>query len=358
MNQLIRVFGKEPTEYENGRYWNSNLILFEGKEYIVSHKAVLTVITNATCNASCKFCSNDITFTPGGSYISHENEAIHRAISFAVLGGVKKIAFSGGEPTANPQALYNLAAHTLPLFEKSRIHTNGYGLLKNVITKDGIEKPLIDALCELGLSGISLSIAHFNEQSNQDIMRFKGTWKGLTEEALQKICLRSSEQFNIRMSCVLTMAGIKGVDDILQYIEWGRQFNVKSFIFRSPSWIPSEYTKPTMVTRFNRINHVDIDPITDGLDQHPDFSIKFTEHKTDSHVHVYKYKNEVTVDIDASSEEPDPDEKIRRVIIMSNNVAYKSWIDPYSNIFPDQEEKARIDAKIELPELERDGVFV
>ncbi|MNV73408.1 hypothetical protein D3C71_1665550 [compost metagenome] len=70
-------------------------------------------------------------------------------------------------------------------------------------------------------------------------------------------------------------------------------------------------------------------------------------------MHVYKYKKEITVDIDASSEEPDPDNKIRRLIVMPNTVAYKSWIDPHSNLFEDQTELAKFYARQELPELGR-----
>lgn len=346
--KLKKVF-KEPEDYNGVRYWNANLIEFEGNEYIVSHKAILTLVTISMCNAACKFCSNDITFTPNGKFLQH-NEKLDRILKLAKLGGVKKIAFSGGEPTANPQSLYNLCKTTIPMFEKSRIHTNGFGLLKKVDTGSG-NQFLLDSLIELGLSGASLSIAHHDDDINQEIMRFKGKWLGLNEDSIREIASRSSNTFSIRMSCVLTSKGIKSVEDIIAYVEWGRSLGVKKFIFRSPSWIPTEYAKETAITRYNRVNHVDIDPITDELDKRRDFKIMFSEHKTDSHVHVYKYDNEITIDIDASSEEPDPDEKIRRLVVMPNEVLYKSWIDPLSNVFSDDRAVTLFSANEELPNL-------
>ncbi|HDR7544572.1 radical SAM protein [Bacillus sp. CH_442] len=347
--KLIKVF-KEPEVYKGTRYWNANLIEFEGKEYIVSHKAILTLVTVSSCNAACKFCSNDITYNPNGSYMKF-NEELKRLLDFSVLGGINKVAFSGGEPTANPQKLYDLASHFIPNFKTSRIHTNGYGLMHSISNGEK-QFSLLEGLMEKNLSGITLSIAHNNHDINQEIMRFNGRWKGLTESDIDNIINISNNELSIRMSCVLTSKGVKSVDDMLRYIEWGRSLGVKRFIFRSPSWIPSEYAKETAVTRYNRLNHVNIDPITDALDKHPDFKIKFSEHKTDSHVHVYTYNNDVTIDIDASSEEPDPDNKIRRIIVMANQVPYTSWINPHSYLFDNHQEIAMNAARKEFPKLE------
>jgi len=347
--ELLKVF-KEPEEYKGTRYWNANLIKFEDKEYIVSDKAILTLVTVASCNAACKFCSNDITFHPNGKYMTF-NDELKRVLDFSVLAGIKKVAFSGGEPTANPQKLYDLASNFIPAFSTSRIHTNGYGLMHEIKNKDDKSTILLKGLINLGLSGVTLSVAHFDTEINREIMRFNGRWKGLTESDIEEIVRVSGQDTSVRLSCVLTAKGIKTVDDIINYVKWGRSLGIKRFIFRSPSWIPSDFSKETPVTRYNRLNHVNIDPITNILDTHPDFKIKFTEHKTDSHVHVYTYDNEITIDIDASSEEPDPDIKIRRLIVMANQVPYTSWIDPYSYLFEEHKNIATQAAIKELPQL-------
>src|SRR3569833_4110578 len=107
---VLRRIGRDFEQVGEHRYQNCNVMAFDGREYVFSHRAILTLVTTATCNAACKFCSNEITFTPNGPYLE-PSERLTRTLDFARLAGVTKVAFTGGEPSANPKKLYRLVDH-------------------------------------------------------------------------------------------------------------------------------------------------------------------------------------------------------------------------------------------------------
>jgi hypothetical protein len=326
--------------------------LFEGRYYPISHRAILTLVTVAGCNAACKFCSNEITFTPGGPYLRYD-QRLERVRRLALLAGVTKVAFTGGEPTVHPQKLYDLASEMIAGFSRARLHTNGFGLLRDVRTPSG-PVPLLDALINVGLSGASLSVAHHEPPVNRVVMGLNDAWAGITEDELREIARRrGAAGFAPRLSCVLTREGVYNLDGLLEYLEWGRSLGFQRFIFRSPSGIPDQYSKRTQYTSFNAGNHLDIHELTSVVESLPGWRQTYVQHKSDSHVHVYEVDGECTVDIDDSAEEEDPDDKIRRLTVMPNGVLYSSWIDPFSALFPEDQELAARDATRELPEYAR-----
>jgi molybdenum cofactor biosynthesis enzyme MoaA len=349
MRYVVHYIGQTPELYNGKTYWNASVVAFDGLTFVISHRAILTLVTTTGCNAACHFCSNEITFTPNGPYLKYD-ERVARVKDLALLSGISKVAFTGGEPTASPGKLYDLVRHVSPGFKKARLHTNGYGLFHEVDTSHG-NHPLLDALIDAGLTGASISVAHFDSAINAKIMRFKTRWKGLDDDMLRRIASRRNHSFSPRLSCVLTAEGVYDVAGILDYIAWGRGLGFKKFIFRSSSGIGDQYSKQTEFTAFNKMNHLAIDPLTEELQRLPGWKEIFSQHKSDSHVHVYKMDNEITVDIDESSEEEDPDDKVRRLTVMPNGVLYSSWIDPYSYLFSEDREQATASALQELPTL-------
>jgi molybdenum cofactor biosynthesis enzyme MoaA len=346
---LVHTVGAEPEEFEGHKYWNASVLRFDGQTLVISHRAILTLVTISGCNAACKFCSNEITFTSKGPYLRYDDR-LQRVKDLALLAGVKKVAFTGGEPTVNPSKLLDLMSKVNPGFRKSRLHTNGFGLLHDV-AHNGTTRPLIEAMIDAGLTGASVSVAHYDPETNRRVMRFKTAWRGLEEPQLREIASYRCDTFTPRLSCVLTEEGVWSLDEVLRYIEWGRELGFRRFIFRSPSGIPAEYSKLTEYTDYNASNHLAIDVLVDQLRDRPGWRETYSQHKSDSHVHVYEIDGEVKVDLDESAEEEDPDPKIRRLTVMPTGILYSSWIDPYSNIFPEDTERARADALRELPNL-------
>ena len=345
--RIVHVIGKNTETFAGKKYWNCNLIEFDGQTHVVSHRAILTLVVTAGCNAGCKFCSNYVTFTPSGPFLRW-GPKLERLKTFALVAGVRKIAFTGGEPTLNPQRLYFLMAAMNPGFSRARLHTNGFGLLRNVETPAG-EKSLLEAMMSAGLTGVSVSVAHFDTGLNQEIMQTYRPWPGMSNEQLSKVAEYRSAKFTPRLSCVMTAEGVNSVDDIFSYMAWGRSLGYRNFIFRSCSEIPDGFKKPTSFTIYNDENHLAIDSLSEVIGKRPGVELKFRQRKSDSKVDVYAW-NDIVFDIDESSEEPDPDPKIRRLIVMPNGVAYTSWIDPLSTLFDDDEETARKSMLREFPD--------
>ena len=346
---VVRI-GKEPQYYNGAPYRNTTVVNYRGRNYPISHKAILTLVTVAGCNAACKFCSNEITFTPGGRYLEYD-EKLERVKELALLAGVRKVAFSGGEPTVHPEKLLALVSAVVPGFERARLHTNGFGLLRPVRTASG-QPDLIDALLDAGMTGISISVAHHDPLTNAEVMQFfKGTWKGMDTGALKEVAARVNalSGASARLSCVMTPEGVHDLDAVRAYTEWAQGLGFKNVIFRSPSGIPEQFTKRTLFTDYNADHHFDIHTITDALVDDHGWAQRFAEHKSDSHVHVYRTPQGMTVDVDDSSEEVDPDDKIRRLTVMPNRVLYKSWIDPLAIVFDDDLDVAQRDAVRQLP---------
>ncbi len=347
--RVVRRIGERFEDVAGRSYQNCSVIAFDGEYYVFSHRAILTLVTTATCNAACSFCSNEVTFTPNGPYLECDDR-LDRALRFAEVGGVTKVAYTGGEPTANPTKLYELACAVNPRFQRSRMHTNGFGLAKKVPTAAG-QQELLPALIRAGLNGTSISVAHHEYEQNRIAMRFKGRWSGLTADELRWIASYSDDTFKARLSCVLTPEGVSTVDEMLAYLEWGYALGFRSFIFRSCSQIPEPFQKATDFSDYNEHAYIPIEPIVGRLADDDRFVETYQQHKTDSHVHVYSYRGDATVDVDESSEEVDPDPKIRRLNVMPDGATYTSWIDPRSYLFADEAEIAARTISRELPLL-------
>lgn len=340
--EVIQKIGKHFEEVDGVLYQNASVLNFDGHKYVLSHRAILTIVVASACNAACTFCSNEITFTPFGKPLLW-SESLRRVKAFAQLGGIKKVAYSGGEPTLNPAALLELVSNMNPGFTRSRIHTNGFGLFHTVDTGAG-QIELLPALIRQGLTGASVSVAHHDPAINDLVMQFPRSWSGMTEDDLRRVTAHASDRFTPRLSCVLTDEGVTGVSDMLEYMRWGRSLGFRRFIFRSCSTIPDEYKKNTSFSTYNDANIRAIDTLSRELESKDGIDRIFRQRKSDSKVDVYQW-GDVTFDVDESSEEVDPDAKIRRLNVMPDGVCYTSWIDPTSNLFIEDAEARRVSMK-------------
>jgi len=342
---IVRTIGPDPERFGEAEFRNCNVVEFDGRTHVVSHRAILTVVVVSTCNAGCKFCSNEITFTPAGRFLTW-NDRLQRMRDFAQLSGVRKVAYTGGEPTLNPQALLDLSQAMNPAFAKARLHTNGFGLFKPVLA-GGEDSALLPALIDAGLTGVSVSVAHHDPGLNRVIMRLPKSWGGMDPEALREVCSYASDDFTPRLSCVMTEEGVNDTASMFEYLRWGRDLGFRRFIFRTCSEIPAGYKKAGEFTEYNDSNKMSVDALAKELAGHDDVELTFRQRKSDSKVDVYRW-GDVVFDVDESSEEEDPDGKIRRLIVMPNAVSYTSWIDPLSVLFDDDLETARRSMAVEF----------
>lgn len=327
--RVLRDVGEVPEMVRGELHHHCREVDFDGERFIFSKRAILTLVVSSVCNAGCHFCSNEITFTPKG--FLRPSDDLQRVKDFALLAGVTKIAYSGGEPTLNAPALAELVAFMNPGFRTSRIHTNGFGLFRKVPGRTG-EVDLLDRLIALGLTGASVSVAHYDTELNRQIMVLPRSWGGMDTDTLTAVADRTSSTFTPRLSCVMTHNGVNSVEGMFAYMEWGRAMGFRRFIFRTCSDIPDDFQKPTAFSRFNTDNYMAIDPLSEQILRRPGVELTYRQRKTDSKVDVFTWQG-LTFDVDESSEEPDPDSKIRRINVMPDGIAYTSWIDPDQVLF-------------------------
>ncbi len=319
--------GEEGIIIDNIFYKNVKIIKSEDLYYIVSDKAVLTITCTAKCNARCNFCYNGITFTPdSGGFIDLNNSNLEKLLQFCKDAQIQIASFSGGEPTLYPGELLELVERVSKIVPKiRRLHTNGLNLNKTIKYK-GKDKKLYEHLKDVGITDISISVAHINPNINAKIMNYAG----LSYEVVKKII---ESGIDVRFSCYLDNDGSKDLEEFNKYLEKGIELGVKRFIFRLSSGIPRCYELDNSFSKNNRNVTIDVLTYVNFL-KNKGFIVKYFQKKSDSHLYMLE-KGDIKVDVDRSLEEIDPDKKIRRIIYMPNNYTYTSWIDSTSFLFND-----------------------
>lgn len=330
-DKLPLHIGEEGITIDGVFYKNVKIIKSGEFYYIVSDKAVLTITCTAICNARCNFCYNGITFTPdSGGFIDLHNSNLERLQQFCKDAQIQIVSFSGGEPTLYPVELLKLVERFSKIIPKiRRLHTNGLNLNKTVNYK-GKEKKLYEHLKDVGITDISISVAHINPDINAKIMNYSG----LSYELVKNII---ASGIDVRFSCYLDNDGSKDLEEFNKYLEKGMELGVKRFIFRLSSGIPRCYELDNSFSKNNRNVTSDVLTYVDFL-KNKGFVVKYFQKKSDSHLYMLE-KGDIKVDVDRSLEEIDPDKKIRRIIYMPNNCTYTSWIDSTSFLFKEDAEE-------------------
>lgn len=327
-SNLPMHIGEEGIIIDNVFYKNVKIIKSNGLYYIVSNKAVLTITCTAVCNARCNFCYNGITFTPDcEGFIDLNNENLDKLLQFCRDAEIKIASFSGGEPTLYPIKLLQLVEKVSTVVPNiRRLHTNGINLGKEINYKGKVKK-LYEHLKDVGITDISISVAHINHNINAKIMNYEG----LSYDLIRDIV---NTGIDVRFSCYLDNNGSENLSEFEKYLQKGISLGVNRFIFRLSSGIPRCYELDNRYSQNNRNVTIDVLKYVYFL-KNKGFIVKYFQKKSDSHLYMLEKEN-IKVDIDRSLEEIDPDKKIRRIIYMPNNCTYTSWIDSTSFLFKEE----------------------
>ena len=190
-------------------------------------------------------------------------------------------------------------------------------------------KRLYEHLKDVGITDISISVAHIDPNINAKIMNYAG----LSYDLVKKII---DTGIDVRFSCYLDNEGSENLEEFDKYLQKGMELGVKRFIFRLSSGIPRCYELDNNFSKNNRNVTIDVLRYVDFL-KSKGFVVKYFQKKSDSHLYMLE-KGNIKVDVDRSLEEIDPDKKIRRIIYMPNNCTYTSWIDSTSFLFKEDRE--------------------
>lgn len=181
---------REPGVYREGR-WHS----FEprapieralrGRRWLLRPGLTFTPYANPRrCNARCAFCSEELLRRDGdrlsAKTVIGDHERYFAGLRRAwdeLRGFPMGLSLSGLEATSDPAWLLGLLALVREqgaLLPERVLYTNGSGLATH--------PELIDALAEASFDRVELSRCHFDERTNQRIMRFERDQPILREE--------------------------------------------------------------------------------------------------------------------------------------------------------------------------------
>lgn len=152
------------------------------------------------CNANCKFC---ISKNPG-----HFNEDEYfRKLKLILeqVGHVKKLNFTGGEPTLNFERLERLVHRTRELLPNTyfTLNTNGYNFEK-----------AFDNLYE-EFDNIQLSRHHYDDKKNNEILGFRS----VSKDFLKEIATSLEDKKFLNVSCNLIKGYIDNENEVFNYLE-------------------------------------------------------------------------------------------------------------------------------------------
>jgi len=161
------------------------------------------------CNAKCKFC----TFSRDAS-LYNEEKYIQALTEISSKVRIKKIAFSGGEPTLNFKKFKRMVEIAKKIIPNSEYSVNTDGLRLQKLYDDEIFD-YFDFIC--------LSRHHFDDMLNNEVFGFNSPSTDLLRE------IQNNSRRNIlHFSCNLIKGYVDNKDKIYQYLEFANSLQVNS----------------------------------------------------------------------------------------------------------------------------------
>lgn len=162
------------------------------------------------CNAKCKFCEYADTANK-----FNEDKFLHIIDEVKKKIYIKKVAFTGGEPTLN----FNHFKHIVKITDEKLksafvLNTNGYNL-RNIVEDDFLSKRL---------DSISISRHHYNDDINNQILGFES----VSSDDLKEFQLKVENKKLLHLSCNLIKDYIDSKEEIYKFLNYTSKIGIKS----------------------------------------------------------------------------------------------------------------------------------
>lgn len=238
-----------PATYRDGRWETFEPtapvpVVLKGQTWLLRPGLTFTPYANPrACNAHCAFCSeelqrHDATRLTAKTVIADHDQwfdALDRVwtdLAAFPMG----LSLSGLEATADPvwlRRLLALVGQHGSLFPEKVLYSNGSGLC----THDD----LIDGLQGAGFDRVELSRSSFDEEKNQEVMRFEKdqpVWRAAAFDALVR---RLQPRVPVKLSCILNRRGVSSIDDVEAHVARAADLGVTRVVFRELSALGDLY---------------------------------------------------------------------------------------------------------------------
>jgi molybdenum cofactor biosynthesis enzyme MoaA len=162
------------------------------------------------CNAKCQFCTfaNTAQKFNKNKYIECINELKDKV-------RIKKIAFTGGEPTLYWDQFKDMVYTAKEMIPNSSISMNTDGLRLRRLFEDDIINVI---------NNIAISRHHYDDDKNNEIF---GTKTPTTEE-LKWAASKAENKYQIQISCNLIKGYIDNKDEVFKMLEWANQLEINN----------------------------------------------------------------------------------------------------------------------------------
>jgi molybdenum cofactor biosynthesis enzyme MoaA len=185
------------------------------------------------CNADCVFCE----FKEPGTFDEDKYAEKLKLISDKV--SIRKLNFTGGEPTLNIERLKRLIIKTKEIIPKVyiAINTNGYNFEK--LFEEGIDKLV---------GNIQLSRHHYKDEINNKILGFNS----VSKDTIKSISSGLEYKRLLNLSCNLINGYIDSKEEVFKYLDAASSMDVRwvGFVTLIPL---NKYCEDNRI-RFNDLN--------------------------------------------------------------------------------------------------------
>lgn len=167
---------------------------------IKDNNFVLRISVTSSCNLKCSYC---IGSTLKGLKNNMNDDEILEIIESAVNNGVKKISWTGGEPTVRKNILSLVSAAKKMGIKKQTMTTNGVLLYK-----------MLPALKKAGINRFNISLDTLNPDKYKFI-----TKRDCLNDVIKSINRVVEIYDNTKINCVVTKDNFNEIEDLVNFIE-------------------------------------------------------------------------------------------------------------------------------------------
>lgn len=212
-----------------------------GKHYDVQRPITFTPYASSkVCSARCWFCSENLRFEAFDVSSTLRIPAqYHQGLAFALdqlytlpMGlSLSGLEFSDDVSwTLNTIDVLDAWQHRGGIWQNKACYSNLAGFADLLA-----QQRLIHALSMIGIDRFEVSRHHFDENINQNIMRFRPKQSIQSLGVFSRTLSTLVHHFPMTLVCIIQKQGIETLDDIQQYIAWAKDLGIKRIIFRELS---------------------------------------------------------------------------------------------------------------------------
>lgn len=204
MIEKVEIFGREiPLR-------THQCSLFGAESNPVNDPYINLYVRTKFCNAKCQFC----TFADTASKFN-EKKYIEVLNELKSKITVRKIAFTGGEPTLYWEQFKSMVEIASEIIPDASFSMNTDGLRLKRLFEDPIYKKM---------DNIHISRHHYNDDINNQIFKTKTP----TTEELKWAQSLATNPYQLQVSCNLIKGYIDSVDEVFNMLEWVNEVEINN----------------------------------------------------------------------------------------------------------------------------------